>query len=43
MEPPHTGHDLANKVFECLIQWRIDRKIFSITLDNATAYATNLV
>jgi len=36
MEPPHTGHDLANKVFECLTDWGIDRKIFSITLDNAT-------
>lgn len=37
MEPPHSGHDLANKVFECLTDWGIDRKIFSITLDNASA------
>lgn len=37
LEPPHTGHDLANKVFECLSEWGIDRKIFSITLDNASA------
>ncbi|KAF7812937.1 zinc finger BED domain-containing protein RICESLEEPER 2-like [Senna tora] len=37
MEPPHTGIELANKVFECLKQWGIDRKVFSLTLDNAYA------
>nr|KYP36976.1 Putative AC9 transposase [Cajanus cajan] len=37
MEPPHTGHELANRVFECLIERGIDRKIFSLTLDNASA------
>lgn len=37
LEPPHTGEDLANKVFEVLTEWEIDRKIFSITLDNASA------
>jgi len=37
LEPPHTGFDLAQKVFECLKEWEIDRKIFSITLDNASA------
>ncbi|KAG4939107.1 hypothetical protein JHK84_045304 [Glycine max] len=37
LEPPHTSEDLANKVFEVLTEWEIDRKIFSITLDNASA------
>ncbi|KAF7820820.1 zinc finger BED domain-containing protein RICESLEEPER 2-like [Senna tora] len=37
MEPPHTGIELANKVFECLKEWGIDRKVFSLTLDNASA------
>uniref|UniRef100_A0A151UI99 AC transposase n=1 Tax=Cajanus cajan TaxID=3821 RepID=A0A151UI99_CAJCA len=37
MEPPHTGHDLAQKFFALLLDWGIDRKIFSITLDNASA------
>ncbi|KAG4962800.1 hypothetical protein JHK82_039486 [Glycine max] len=37
LEPPHTSKDLANKVFEVLTEWEIDRKIFSITLDNASA------
>lgn len=30
-------HDLANKVSKCLTKWGIDRKIFSITLDNFRA------
>jgi len=37
MEPPHTGRELAGKVFNCFKEWGIDRKIFSLTLDNASA------
>lgn len=37
MNPPHSGIELANKVFECLKDWGIDRKVFSLTLDNALA------
>ena len=37
MQPPHTGHDLALKVLEFLKDWGIERKIFSITLDNASS------
>jgi len=37
MEPPHIGHDLAHKNFALLLDWGINRKIFSITLDNASA------
>lgn len=35
--PPHTGDALASKVHECLKEWGIERKVFSLTLDNATA------
>ncbi|KAF7801664.1 zinc finger BED domain-containing protein RICESLEEPER 2-like [Senna tora] len=37
MEPPHSGVELARKIFSCLKEWGIDRKIFSLTLDNASA------
>ena len=37
MEPPHSGIELARKVFDCLKDWGIDRKVFSLTLDNASA------
>lgn len=35
--PPHSGEVLASKVHECLIEWGIERKVFTLTLDNATA------
>lgn len=34
--PPHTGTLLSEKIFEFLKDWGIEKKIFSITLDNAT-------
>ena len=37
MEPPHSGFELAKKVYDCLKDWGIDRKVFSLTLDNASA------
>ncbi|WRX28662.1 HAT [Theobroma cacao] len=37
MPPPHTGVELATTVFDCLKEWGIDRKVFSLTLDNASA------
>jgi len=37
MKPPHTGVELESVVFDCLKQWGIEKKIFSITLDNASA------
>ena len=37
MKPPHTGNELANKIRGCLIEWGIENKLFSITLDNAFA------
>ncbi|XP_054817665.1 zinc finger BED domain-containing protein RICESLEEPER 2-like [Prosopis cineraria] len=36
MEPPHSGIELARKVHECLTDWEIDNRTFSITLDNAS-------
>ena len=35
MPPPHTGFELCKKVFAFLNDWGIEKKIFSITLDNA--------
>lgn len=36
VEHPHTGYSLATHINEELISWRIHKKIFSISLDNAT-------
>lgn len=32
----HTGEHIANKVFDCLKEWGLENKVFTITLDNAT-------
>ncbi|XP_050373044.1 zinc finger BED domain-containing protein RICESLEEPER 2-like [Argentina anserina] len=37
MPPPHNGVALADKVFTLIGEWGIEEKLFSITLDNATA------
>ena len=37
MEPPHFRVELARNVFDCLKDWKIDRNVFSLTLDNASA------
>nr|GLL29980.1 zinc finger BED domain-containing protein RICESLEEPER 2-like [Ipomoea trifida] len=37
MSPPHSGFELSRKVYDCLVDWEIDSKVFSITLDNASA------
>ncbi|KAG7588913.1 Ribonuclease H-like superfamily [Arabidopsis suecica] len=37
MPPPHSGFELAKKVLSCLEDWGIEKKIFSLTLDNASA------
>jgi len=36
LDPPHTGLVIANAVFDCLLEWKIEDKIMSITLDNAS-------
>lgn len=35
--PPHTGDALASKIHECLKEWGIEKNVFTLTLDNATA------
>ncbi|KAL8107303.1 hypothetical protein AgCh_023926 [Apium graveolens] len=37
MPPPHTGQLLAEKFISLLKEWGIERKVFSLTLDNASA------
>ncbi|EOY19162.1 T6D22.19, putative [Theobroma cacao] len=37
MLPPHIGVELAATVFDCLKEWGIDKKVFSLSLDNASA------
>ncbi|RYQ90845.1 hypothetical protein Ahy_B09g096814 [Arachis hypogaea] len=40
MPPPHTGYELSSKIFTLLTEWKVDKKIFSITLDNASSNDT---
>jgi hypothetical protein len=35
LDPPHSGHVISQAVFECVVAWKIEDKIISITLDNA--------
>ncbi|KAB2619736.1 hypothetical protein D8674_041250 [Pyrus ussuriensis x Pyrus communis] len=37
MPPPHTGVALSEKLKALLVEWGIEKKLFSITLDNASA------
>ncbi|KAK3193232.1 hypothetical protein Dsin_024542 [Dipteronia sinensis] len=37
MLPPHDGVPLAHKIYTLLCEWGIEKKIFSITLDNASS------
>ncbi|KAL9677426.1 hypothetical protein QQ045_005655 [Rhodiola kirilowii] len=37
MPPPHTGNALAEKINSLICDWGIDKNLFSITLDNASA------
>ncbi|KAL5557277.1 hypothetical protein UlMin_039513 [Ulmus minor] len=37
MPPPHTGVALSEKIFDLLFGWKIERKLFSLTLDNASS------
>ena len=35
--PPHNGIALAEKINSLICEWEIEKKLFSITLDNASA------
>jgi hypothetical protein len=37
MPPPHTGAELSKKILGFLSDWGIEKKIFSLTLDNCSA------
>ena len=36
LDPPHSGNVMAVALFECVTEWKIENKIVSITLDNAS-------
>lgn len=35
LKHPHTGEEVANKLLSCLKEWGLEKKVFSMTLDNA--------
>nr|GMD36031.1 zinc finger BED domain-containing protein RICESLEEPER 2-like [Ipomoea batatas] len=37
MPLPYSSFEFSKKVYNCLVDWEIDRKVFSITLDNTSA------
>ncbi|KAK9741429.1 hypothetical protein RND81_03G105100 [Saponaria officinalis] len=37
LPPPRKGSQLANAIYKCLQDWDIENKIFTISVDNATA------
>lgn len=45
LDPPHSGIVIAQAVFECCQEWKIEDKVISMTMDNASSNdvaATNL-
>ena len=37
LPPPHTGMNVALKLLESVEEWGLEKKMFSLTLDNATS------
>ncbi|XP_058081736.1 zinc finger BED domain-containing protein RICESLEEPER 2-like [Magnolia sinica] len=37
LAPPHTGLMISSCMYKCLVEWGIEKKISTITLDNASA------
>ena len=37
LDPPHSGSVIAQAVFECCQEWKIEGKIMTITMDNASS------
>ncbi|XP_021845055.2 zinc finger BED domain-containing protein RICESLEEPER 2-like isoform X1 [Spinacia oleracea] len=35
--PPRKGKDIANCIFRCLKEWEIENKVFTVSVDNASA------
>ncbi|KAK9669809.1 hypothetical protein RND81_13G155700 [Saponaria officinalis] len=40
LPPPRKGRDIANCIFKCLKEWDIENKVFTVSVDNATANDT---
>ena len=36
LDPPHSGHVIADAIWDCVTDWKIENKVISITLDNAS-------
>jgi hypothetical protein len=36
LDPPHSRHVIADNVWDCVTNWKIENKVISITLDNAS-------
>ena len=36
LDPPHSGHVIADALWDCVKEWKIENKVISITLDNAS-------
>lgn len=37
LSPPHTGASIATTVIDVLAEWGMDRKLFCVTVDNASS------
>ena len=35
--PPHTGVAIAMKIIEFLKEWELEKRVFTVTVDNASA------
>uniref|UniRef100_A0A8R7QME6 BED-type domain-containing protein n=1 Tax=Triticum urartu TaxID=4572 RepID=A0A8R7QME6_TRIUA len=36
LDPPHSGNVIADALYVCVTEWKIENKIMSVTLDNAS-------
>jgi len=37
LSPPHSGKAIFEKIFQMLQEWKLEKKVFSFTLDNASS------
>ena len=42
MPPPHTGVALSEKLYSFVNEWGLENKVFSVTLDNASANGVSI-
>lgn len=40
LDPPHSGPNIADGFYKCLLEWGIENKLSTITLDNASSNDT---